>query len=122
MELESRDELCRVSDESIAAGQVPTPDTESIPVSRIQHCMTARLSLLILLALTVTGCPDRRTNPIRVSDDEVYRKRCARCHDPYPANHFTFERWDAYLKTHPEKKRHRPKSKEMMSIRYFLGI
>lgn len=114
---------CRVGLRFVASCPTLKPGAKRLRPSCKEQCTIILASLLfVFLALTLTGCPERKTNPIRISDEEVYQKKCGKCHDPFPADHFAFERWDAYIRTHPEKKRHRPNGEEMMSIRYFLGI
>ena len=73
--------------------------------------------------LCLSGCQTSSGHRgIRVSDEEIYVKRCADCHKSYPASFYQPERWETFLKKHPKQRKDRARRDEMEAIRRFLEL
>jgi hypothetical protein len=85
--------------------------------------VVAGLLGLGLVAALILGCRSaERRGVLRVSDEEVYIKRCASCHRAYPGSHFTVERWRAFLPKHPTVRQLRPPPEDAEVIAQYLGL
>jgi hypothetical protein len=80
------------------------------------------LALCLVVGL-ILGCRTaERRGVLRVSDEEVYTKRCASCHRAYPSSHFTVERWRAFLPKHPTVRQLRPPPEDAEIVAQYLGL
>ena len=79
------------------------------------------ISMVLAVIVGFSGCPSAtRSRGIRVSDEEIYRKHCARCHDPYPTNHFSLAQWEVFLKKHPKQKKERAPKRDAIIIAEYI--